>query len=574
MTRFNRKTTTPIQSGPLTAGQPNPTTNPLLPGGFRLAASPSPVVNHQGGHGYTRDVKSDVFLLATTSLDLTGDAFYETANQRVKRYVDLIHTVAVEDPEWTAQFLTWLRGPGNIRTAAIVGAVEAARAMVAKGTPGGRKIVASVLQRPDEPGEVIAYHLAVHGRKIPKAIKRGVADAAVRLYDERALLKYDTASHGVRFGDVLDLTHPTPAADREHWQGALFRYAIDRRHGRDAADGLRDLDVIRRNVILRESWAAQASGGKVPDVRTIGDAGMTWEDVMSALGSKVDKPKLWAALIPTMGFMARVRNLRNFDETGVPDAAIADVLAMLTDPARVAKSRQLPLRFLSAHRAAPSLRWSYPLEQALDLSVRNIPALSGNTLIVIDTSTSMADRLSERSELKRWDAAVSFGLALARRCESAAVVSYASGGWGGTGDWCKQFPQQTGESLLKAIDRWKRTGFFIGGGTDTVGALRATFRPGVHHRVVLLTDEQDGGYRGGNAGDAIPKDVPLYTFNLAGYQYSNTPTSPTRLVFGGLTDAMFSLIPTIEAGVRGGWPWEQTARLAAAVDRAAQASQR
>jgi hypothetical protein len=48
----------------------------------------------------------------------------------------------------------------------------------------------------------------------------------VRLDSERSLLKRDSS---VRFGDVLELTHPTPGTAT---QGALFRYAVDRRHQR------------------------------------------------------------------------------------------------------------------------------------------------------------------------------------------------------------------------------------------------------------------------------------------------------------------------------------------------------
>ena len=52
-------------------------------------------------------------------------------------------------------------------------------------------------------------------------------------------------------------------------------------------------------------------------------AGMTWEDVLSLAGSTVDKAALWTALIPSMGYMALLRNLRNFDEAGVPDEVAA-----------------------------------------------------------------------------------------------------------------------------------------------------------------------------------------------------------------------------------------------------------
>jgi hypothetical protein len=101
-----------------------------------------------------------------------------------------------------------------MRSASLTGGLEAALALRDAGLPGGRQIVDSVLQRADEPGEAPAYWTATHGRALPKPVRRGIADAAARLYNERSLLKYDTASHAFRFGDVLDLTHPSPGAGR------------------------------------------------------------------------------------------------------------------------------------------------------------------------------------------------------------------------------------------------------------------------------------------------------------------------------------------------------------------------
>jgi hypothetical protein len=67
--------------------------------------------------------------------------------------------------------------------------------MLAADIPGARQIVDSVLQRADEPGEALAYWTATYGRAVPKPVKRGIADAVARLYTQRSLLKYDTASH-------------------------------------------------------------------------------------------------------------------------------------------------------------------------------------------------------------------------------------------------------------------------------------------------------------------------------------------------------------------------------------------
>jgi hypothetical protein len=93
-----------------------------------------------------------------------------------------------------------------------------------------RRVIASVLKRADEPGELLAYWTSRYGRRIPKPVKRGIEDAVGSLYTERSLLKYDTDSKGFRFGDVIELVHPAPT---KVWQGDLFKHAIDRRHNRD-----------------------------------------------------------------------------------------------------------------------------------------------------------------------------------------------------------------------------------------------------------------------------------------------------------------------------------------------------
>jgi len=181
----------------------------------------------EGGAGYARDVKSELFLLAVTNM-VGEQTFYETGAQRDDRYEQLVQQSTLADPEWTARMLGWLRGEGNLRSAALVGAAVFAKTRLDADLAGlSRQVVASVLQRPDEPGELLAYWTSRYGRAVPKPVKRGVADAVQRLYTERALLKYDTDSKGYRFADVLELVHATPSAP---WQGDLFKHAIDRRH--------------------------------------------------------------------------------------------------------------------------------------------------------------------------------------------------------------------------------------------------------------------------------------------------------------------------------------------------------
>ncbi|MFC0434396.1 TROVE domain-containing protein [Kutzneria buriramensis] len=487
-------------------------------------------VTHEGGVALKRGVKHELFLLAVANM--VGErSFYETAEQRDDRFTQLVRTATVEDPEWTARLLGWLRGTANMRSASIVGAAEFAHARTEPGLT--RQVVNSVLQRADEPGEFLSYWLARHGRAIPKPVRRGIGDAVRRLYDERSLLKWDSEARGVRMGDVLNLTHPKPA---ENWQGALFTHALDRRYG-NVAEIPTNLPVVKaREELLawpverrRELFAGDA-------VAVLKGAGMTWEAVAGWLQGPLTA-EVWTALIPTMGYMALLRNLRNFDQAGVPDDVAATVAAKLADPEQVARSRQLPMRFLSAYRAAPSLRWAWALERALDASLANVPSLPGRTLVLVDRSGSMFySKVSRNSDLTRADAAAVFGTAIARRAAKAELVQF--------GSTAARVALRSGESVLPVVQ--KR--FSDLGGTDTVGALRKFYRG--HDRVVIVTDEQHNGRTLPTA--VVPAGVPVYTWNLAGYEFGHTEG---RFTFGGLSDAAFGMVPLMEAGGRDIWPF-------------------
>ncbi|MFF1544454.1 TROVE domain-containing protein [Streptomyces sp. NPDC058291] len=499
---------------------------------------------HQGGRGHERDARSELFLLAVANL-VSQQTFYETGAARDDRFAHLVRELAVSDPTWTAGLLGWLRGEGNLRTAAIVGAAEYVHARLAAGATGGpsnRQVVDSVLQRADEPGELLGYWTAAHGRTVPKPVKRGIADAVRRLYGARSLLKYDTASKGYRFGDILNLVHASPDPAKP-WQGDLFRYALDRRHHPDTAVPPRSLPalVAHHDLMALPPAERRAVVTAADGARRLAEAGITWEALAGWLQGPMDKAA-WEAVVPSMGPMALVRNLRNLDEAGVSDEVAAQVAARISDPEEVARSRQFPFRYLAAYRHAPSLRWAYPLEQALGHSLANVPALPGRTLVLVDRSGSMFyARLSDRSDLTRADAAAIFGTALALRAADADLVEF------GTGSNAITF--RKGESVLKILERFGDLG-----GTDTTEAVRRHYR--AHDRVLIVTDEQFTANRHGGPTDQVPANVPVYTWNLAGHRAGHGPSgTANRHAFGGLSDAAFRMVPLLEAADDTKWPW-------------------
>jgi TROVE domain len=527
MGKYNKVQARPAASGPL------------------VTETVSSVTTHEGGTGYARDAKSELFLRATGSF-AGEDGFYEKAGVRDDRLRELTAGLAVtpDGHEWMGKFLPWLRKSGFMRTAPLLIAAEAVHARLAAGLNGGnRQLVEPVLQRADEPGEFLAYWHSRFGRDEPKPVKRGVADAVQRLYSEYGLLKYDTASHGFRFGDVIERTHPAAKAP---WQGDLYEHAIDRRHGRDnpAPDSL---VMVRAQETLRAD--AAAGPGVLLDAARLRDAGMTWEDALSLAGKDADKKALWEALIPRMGIFALLRNLRNFDQAGVSDAVAEAVAAKISDPRVIGKSMIFPYQLWAAHREVPSLRWGQALERALDASCSAIPVLDGRTLVLIDTSASMGNTMSGKSRMRMVDAAALFGLAVGvRNAGRVDVHGFADGQF-------KVTNIGQGASVLKSVEAFSRCIGNVGHGTQIEAAVRATYAR--HDRVIIFTDMQtfrDRSYYGpGDVASAVPAHVPVYGFNLAGYSASAMAGGTNRHELGGLTDATFRLVPLIETAQRSDW---------------------
>lgn len=506
----------------------------------------TPVLNVHGRPGFVRDEKSELFLLAVGLMNVGKDTFYEKADTRVDRYRTLIRSLAVSDPAWLVDFLRWLRTEGNLRSAPIVGAAEFVHARRGQPDPDqlGATVVDAVLQRADEPGELIAYWTTQHGMALPKGLKKGVARAVLRLYDEYALAKYDRVDAAFRFARVLDLVHP---ASTDETQRALFGYAHAEMRGRKP-EVPAELAMLRARAELtglpvNERRPALLAEGGSDRLRF---AGLTWEAVAGWLQGPLDAG-VWSALIPTMGYAALLRNLRNLDDTGVSDDVAAWVALRLADPQRVAKSRMFPFRFYAAHKAVGSMRWGHALEKALQASLTNVSPLPGRTLVVVDQSPSMFpgyhfSSKQQQEHISNADLAKLFGSAVALRANDATLAGY--------GNTSYPVAFRTGDALLKVMERFKQVD-----GTDTFGAVAAHYAK--HDRVLIVTDEQNNSGRYTSIDQVVPKDVPVYVWNIGGHAVGSTTSgSGTRHTFAGLTDAGFRAVDLIERGRSASWPWE------------------
>lgn len=488
---------------------------------------PTAAPTFEGGAGFSYTEPHTHLFLASVS-GLLKDQFYESGDARVRTLINLVPQC---DPAWLRQFIPWLREVAHLRSAPVVLAAEYVRAKF----PHGRQVVAGTLQRADEPGEILAYWRAQYGRALPMPLKRGVADAVRRLYNEGSMIRYDGQSKGWRFGDVIEVVHPKANAP---WQNDLFRYALDRRKGAELVP--ESLLVMAADKALLALPEAERS---LDDPR-IDIARWNWE----RLGgwTKLDAAA-WERMIPTMGYMALIRNLRNFEQAGVTPTVLDLVAQRIADPDMVAQSKQLPYRFLNAYKNVASDRWKWPLTQALELAVGNLPHFEGRTLVMVDCSGSMNAQLQHGQRgatASRSQIAALYGWSIAKRSDEAVVVPYHN-------DIVAAFTQaENTESVLKMSQLPE---FRPNGGTYTwQSTLKAYELFGPFDRIVILTDEQAH-----DSDNGTLKWCPVITWNLAGYDTAHAAQGRmNRYAIGGYSDTVLECLPAVIGLGEGRWPWD------------------
>ncbi|MFF5209188.1 TROVE domain-containing protein [Streptosporangium sp. NPDC000396] len=351
--------------------------------------------------------RKEMFLLVARAL-ADGHARIPT-----ERFADLATRLATVDDAWLTRLIGWMSRHDALRHLRLAAVSELAHACLLAGT-ASRSLVGGALQRADEPGELLAYWLRRYGRAIPKPVKRGVADAVIRLYDEPALATYDNSAAQLRFADVLALTHPSP---RDITQAAVFGHAVARRRG-DTSRIPEALPLLRARRSLY--WIAADKRATLLErhdaAETLSRAAMTWQTVQRwLLGGMTGAA--WTAVLPTMSYQDRLTHLPDFDRTGVSDEVAARVAALLAEPAAVIRSGVTPLEIMAAMRSVPGSRWSWALREALQLSLANVPALPGRTLVLVDRTDLMSSRADDTA---------TFGAAPRSRCGPRRWIWWSS----------------------------------------------------------------------------------------------------------------------------------------------------
>jgi len=329
--------------------------------------------NRSGYVAYGMPEKEHLVTAVLTTMFGEPKYYGSTDNDIVRLATDC----AKNDPSFLSKLTCYARNVGNMRSISHVLTSVIAR----EAHEYTRSTIRNVVVRPDDITEIMSCYLGMYGKPFPNAMKREIADVMQR-FDEYQFAKYNGGNKSLKFRDVLRITHPNPKTGEVE---ALFKKILD--------DNL--------------------------------ETPYTWEVELSTRGNTKE---VWDELIASgkVGYMALLRNLRNIVKSG---ADIEPVLAIISDPERVRKSRQLPFRFYSAYRTLSTEKLLTPeihkaLETALTTSIDNMDMIPGRTLVAIDVSGSMSGKISRNSEISCCDIAALFGAMTSRLCDDATVCYF------------------------------------------------------------------------------------------------------------------------------------------------------
>jgi 60 kDa SS-A/Ro ribonucleoprotein len=370
---------------------------------------------------------------------LWENSFYESGMDISERIASLIPEV---EPWEVGKIAADARSKYKLRHAPLLVAREMAR------YPKHKLMVADVLedviQRADELAEYVAIYWEEGRKPLSAQSKKGLAKAFTK-FSEYDLGKYNRDG-AIKLRDVLFLCHAKP---KNAEQEAIWKRLID------------------GTLEIPDTWEVSLSTGK--------DKKETWERLLSE---------------KKLGALALLRNLRNMKEAGVESNTIFTALGEMKT------ERVLPFRFITAARYAP--QWEAPIEKAMLKCLDGREKLPGKTVLLIDVSGSMDDKISDKSELTRIDAAAGLAILARELCESGTIYTFSSK--------TVRLPDRRGFALRDAIFHSQPHMSTMMG-----NAIELINREEEYDRIIVFTDEQS------HQAIMRPKGKG-YVINVASYQ--------------------------------------------------------
>lgn len=474
--------------------------------------------NFEGGEAYTLPIKQRLANRVMTAL-INEKKFY---GDNTDELLEDIKQAGKECPEFLMKLAAYTRNVMNFRSSPVF--VLGHGSLIPEVKPYVRKWTPKIVQRADELAELISLINSTSKERvsIPNSLKKGIADSLGK-FKAYHLMKYKGTGKEVNLWDVFNICHPKPSNEEQ-----------------------------------AELWKKFMNGELKP--------AQTWEVTQSKAGQTgQSKKEAWEEIIPKMGYMAIIRNLRNFVKEEISEEAFKMVIDKLTNPEAVKHNKQLPFRYWTAYRElegrSDSEGWNFyairrdelldAIDRAFALSMNNISQLPGNTAIFSDHSSSMRSPIADRSSVALIDIA----------CVLHSIAdSVSEKGYGVIFGQTAKVKSSRGLSPLRYVQSLIKDD--VGHSTNVHLAFSKLIESGKKvDRIIVLSDLQvyDSNYWRHDSASVrklfdqyrkeINPDAWLHSVDLAGYGTAFNPMSQKNTaLYAGWTNRFLDLLAQVEKG--------------------------
>jgi len=485
---------------------------------FNKKKAGTKTTNLAGGKSYKESPELELVSLLLTSF--VKDQYYRDSGTALKQLEAVVKKLP--DLSFGAKAGIYARTEFGMRSITHALASIIANEIKGQGVSWGKSFFNKVVYRTDDITEILANYFDKYSKDkkravLPNALKKGLAKAFDK-FDAYQIAKYKGGTKEVSLLDAINLVRPRPTEKNAE---ALKKLVVDNKLSSDG------------------TWETKLT-----------KAGQTAKTEEEKEKFKADA---WKELVGTrkIGYFALLRNLRNIAEQS-PDM-LDKALDMLRDEKLIKKSLVLPFRFYTAYKEFKNSRLDrardimVAIDDAVEISLNNVPKFDGSMLVALDDSGSMGGfGYGDRDKQTPIEIGALFAAVLVKtnNCDFLMFSDDAR--------YVNVNPKDSVMTITEHIAKNNH-----GGGTDF--GYPFTRAKKKYDRIILMSDMQgwkETSWGWGSSGVTAPKafktyqdkygvGTHLYSFDLAGYGTLEFPENQVYCL-AGFSDKVFDMMKLLE----------------------------
>lgn len=333
---------------------------------FNVKKENNKAISYEGGSVYNKNLVEDY--LNNLFSSFIEDGFYESRQKKMERFLDLTTEVGNQlGNEFLAKTSVFARNELGMRSASQL----IASYLNDEKFDNKRAYYRNFCHRPDDVAEIFGA-IDMMGQKRSHATVRGCGDYLAKL-NEYQLGKYKMLGKEYNMYDLINITHAKSSS----------------------VDGFMKGEI------------------KSPD---------TWEVKISTAKTEAERAEEWIRLVKEdkLGYLALLRNLNNIlnaiSITGIDDLLLIEdkIVSKLTDETSIKKSLVFPYQIYCAYKnmKVHPFMIDNALNKAFRIACGNMEKFEGKSVIMLDISGSMENRISSRSNITIKEAGACYAAAL------------------------------------------------------------------------------------------------------------------------------------------------------------------